>query len=80
MEIVKAIFIGLLFGFILQKSGAANPQRIIDMLRLKDFHLMKAKFGKECLKVQGMIHTQNYFYITMMKLQILMIRLVVNIQ
>lgn len=42
MEIMLAIFIGLLFGFVLQKSGAANPQRIIDMLRLKDFHLMKA--------------------------------------
>jgi uncharacterized membrane protein YedE/YeeE len=42
MEIFLAIFIGLLFGFVLQKAGAANPQRIIDMLRLKDFHLMKA--------------------------------------
>lgn len=42
MEIILAMLIGLLFGFVLQKSGAANPQRIIDMLRLKDFHLMKA--------------------------------------
>ena len=42
MEIFLAIFIGLLFGFVLQKTGAANPQRIINMLRLKDFHLMKA--------------------------------------
>ena len=42
MEIFLAVFIGLLFGFVLQKTGAANPQRIIDMLRLKDFHLMKA--------------------------------------
>lgn len=45
MEIISAILIGLLFGFILQKTGAANPQRIINMLRLKDFHLMKAIFS-----------------------------------
>jgi len=42
MEIVLAIIIGLLFGFVLQKTGAANPQLIINMLRLKNFHLMKA--------------------------------------
>ncbi len=42
MNVFLAIVLGLLFGFILQKVGAANPQRIIDMLRFKDLHLMKA--------------------------------------
>ncbi|HIO97224.1 MAG TPA: hypothetical protein EYG71_04785 [Leucothrix sp.] len=43
-KIILAIMIGLLFGFILQKTGAANPQKIINMLRLKDFYLMKVIF------------------------------------
>jgi uncharacterized membrane protein YedE/YeeE len=42
MNIFLAIFLGLLFGFILQKAGATNPVKIINMLRLKDFHLMKS--------------------------------------
>lgn len=42
MTITLAIILGFLFGFILQKVGASNPEKIINMLRLKDFHLMKA--------------------------------------
>ena len=40
-HVILAAVFGLLFGFVLHKTGATNPQRIIDMLRLKDFHLVK---------------------------------------
>lgn len=42
MSIIWAITLGLLFGFVLQKAGATNPQNIIGMLRLQNFHLAKA--------------------------------------
>ncbi len=41
MELVLAIFLGLLFGFALNRVGATNPENIINMLRLNDLRLMK---------------------------------------
>ena len=41
MEIILAIVLGVAFGFALDQAQASNPQKIINMLRLKDFHLMK---------------------------------------
>jgi len=42
MNIISAICLGTLFGFVLHRVGATNPHLIINMLRLKDFHLMRA--------------------------------------
>ena len=42
MTIIFAILVGFIFGFVLQKIGAANPHNLINMLRLKDFSLMKS--------------------------------------
>ena len=41
MDIILAIILGSLFGFALHRVGATNPQVIINMLRLTDFHLIK---------------------------------------
>lgn len=41
MNILLAIILGTAFGFALDRAKASNPEKIINMLRLKDFHLMK---------------------------------------
>jgi uncharacterized membrane protein YedE/YeeE len=39
-----AIILGTAFGFAIHRVGASNPSGIINMLRLKDMHLMRVIF------------------------------------
>ncbi|MCF6316955.1 MAG: YeeE/YedE family protein [Marinosulfonomonas sp.] len=41
MTIFLAIVIGAAFGFVLDRTGATNPNKIVKMLNLKDLHLAK---------------------------------------
>lgn len=41
MTILLAIFLGTLFGFVLQKNGVSSTENLNNMLTLKDFSTMK---------------------------------------
>lgn len=59
MNIFLAITIGSLFGFVLHRIGASNPENISNMLRLKDLTLMKtilSGIGIACFLLFFSIH------------------------
>lgn len=41
MELMKAILLGALFGLALYKAGASKPEKLLDMLSLRNLSLMK---------------------------------------
>lgn len=41
MKVVLAIILGMLFGSVLYQSGASSPKKLVAMLRLEDFTLVK---------------------------------------
>jgi len=41
---ILAVILGTAFGFAIQRVGASNPSGVINMLRLKDMHLMRVIF------------------------------------
>lgn len=45
MNILLAVVIGGLFGFVLDRIGATNPSKIINMMRLTDISLLRIIFG-----------------------------------
>jgi uncharacterized membrane protein YedE/YeeE len=63
--LVLGLLIGAAFGAILTLSGLSNPRLIVDMLRLKDLHLLKVLLvalgtgilGVALLSSQGLAHT-----------------------
>ncbi len=40
-DVILAIVVGTLFGFVLHKAGATSPNKIVGFLRLTDLHLAK---------------------------------------
>jgi uncharacterized membrane protein YedE/YeeE len=63
--LVLGLLIGMAFGAILSLSGLSDPRRIIEMLRLRDLHLLKLLVvaiatgivGIALLDTAGMAHT-----------------------
>lgn len=69
MELVLAIILGFLFGYVLYLTGASSPKVLISMLRLQDLTLMKIilfaiGFTSTLLSLAAMLNIFNIDHIS----------------
>lgn len=70
INILYAMILGFLFGFTLYRMGIANPKKIIAMLALKDFTIIKAMFLGVAISSIGLFSLLQFDLLPITHLQI----------